>query len=174
MTAKEETTRKESLGHILGEAFESGEGAITKTQFFSLDVDDASWRTVDMPPDGGPNDFPGIIRESIDLHEYFYGRLDTAIPFNSNEFSILAMRLAPNFTIPRHFHETDQLVFVWQGSARQGNRPFNQGDAYFTPANTAYSLTAGPEGCRTIEVRRHSLHELQTHWVEDNPARWRH
>jgi hypothetical protein len=174
MTTKNASTRKESLGQILGESFEAGADTKPKTTFFSIDVADELWRTVDMPPDGGPNDFPDVIRQSVDLHEYFYGRLDTAIPFNSNGFSVLAMRLAPNFTIPRHYHETDQLVIVVAGTARQGNRPFKTGEAYFTPGNTPYSLTAGPEGCRTIEFRKHSLHELLTHWVESNPARWQH
>jgi hypothetical protein len=168
------TTRKESLGQILGEGFEAKEGGRAKTQFFSIfDVADDAWRTVDLPPDGGPGDFPDAIRQKVNLHDYFYDRLFTAIPFNSNEFSVLAMKLAPNFTIPRHYHETDQFVIVVEGTARQGNRHFKVGDAYVTPGNTPYALTAGPEGCRTIEIRKHSLHELQTHWVEADPARWK-
>jgi hypothetical protein len=171
-TTNTPTTRKDSLGQILGDAFEAKSGERMKTQFFNIEIPEDLWRTVDLPTDGGPNDFPDPIRQNVDLHEYFYDRLFTAIPFNSNDYSILAMKLAPNFTIPRHYHETDQLVIVVAGTARQGNRQFNVGDAYFTPGNTPYSLTAGPEGCRVIEIRKHSLHELLTHWVEADPARW--
>jgi quercetin dioxygenase-like cupin family protein len=172
MTDATPMTRKESLGKILGEAIEANAGEKMKTEFFNFHVPDEAWRTVDMPSDGGPNDFPDVIREKVDLHEYFYGRLDTSVPFNSDNFSVLLMRLAPGFTIPRHSHETDQVVIVLEGEARQGNRVFKPGDAYFTPGNQPYSLTAGPEGCRTVEVRKHSLHELQTHWHEAKPERW--
>jgi hypothetical protein len=43
-----------------------------------------------------------------------------------------------------------------------------------TPAGQTYTVTAGPEGLRYIEIRTAPIEELQTIWDESNPGRWTH
>jgi hypothetical protein len=63
---------------------------------------------------------------------------------------------------------------VHEGEAWQGSQRFVPGDVYFTRANHAYSVTAGPEGSTVFEVRFQPISELQTIWDEKDPAKWVH
>ncbi|QHE73302.1 cupin domain-containing protein [Rhodococcus sp. WAY2] len=85
---------------------------------------------------------------------------------------LFEMTLAPNFIIPRHHHNQDQLVIVMEGRARQGRRWFEPGDGYFTKAGVPYSTSAGPEGCKLLEIRKDDFSELETWWDESRPDHW--
>jgi quercetin dioxygenase-like cupin family protein len=67
--------------------------------------------------------------------------------------SLQAVRYPPGGTVALHRHDVPQVVFVVEGELRQGNRVFKAGSGYYTPANQAYTITAGPEGVKVIEFR---------------------
>jgi mannose-6-phosphate isomerase-like protein (cupin superfamily) len=143
-----------------------------KKLFFGLD--DGDWVQVTCGPNGeGAGEFPDGIVGNVDLAKFFERGMWTKY-YDTGPFNVLELKLAPGFTIPRHHHNSDQLVFVLEGEARQGNRSFQPGDAYMTPAGQTYTVTAGPEGLRYIEIRTAPIEELQTIWDESNPGRWTH
>jgi hypothetical protein len=117
----------------------------------------------------------GVIPEpligKVNFDKYFNGSFWT-YAVQSGPYNLLHCKFAPNFTLPRHFHNFDQLVFVLEGEAWQGNRRFGPGEGWSTPARHPYAVSAGPEGCHTVEVRTDPLAELTTNWLEDNPAKW--
>jgi hypothetical protein len=127
---------------------------------------------VQSTPSRGPAErIPSAVRENVDVDEYFRDGLFTRRT-QVGPFHLLEVRFAPNFVIPRHHHNFDQMVFVVEGTARQGRREFHEGDGYFTKAYTPYTTAAGPEGCRVVEVRKDPIEELEVWWDEDKPERW--
>ena len=139
--------------------------------FFNLN-DDVEWVDQEYGPNGeGAGIFPESVLGKVDINKYFNGGLWTYY-LKSGPFNLLRIKFAPNFLIPRHYHNIDQLVFVLKGEARQGSRVFHPGDGWSTPAGQTYSVSAGPEGCETVEIRTQPLEDLTTNWVEENLARW--
>jgi quercetin dioxygenase-like cupin family protein len=146
----------------------TGSGA-TKTTFF--DLSSAPWVDVDIPSDGGGH-FPEPVAEAIDLHEFFEGMAIQAI--DCGAYNILQTRIPPGFVVPRHRHNSDQLVFVMEGSAIQGNRELQVGEGWSTPAGNPYGIQAGDRGLTWLEVRTTPLSGLTTDWLETDPQRWTH
>lgn len=143
---------------------------IKKVIYFALGEGE-DWQQ-SRPSLAPPEWMPLSIREGVeDVDEYFRDGLLTR-RMQIGPFHLLEMRMAPNFVIPRHHHNIDQLVIVMEGSARQGRRWFHPGEGYFTRAFTPYTTAAGPEGCRVVEVRKDPIEKLEIRWDEDNPERW--
>jgi quercetin dioxygenase-like cupin family protein len=140
-----------------------------KTTFF--DLGSAPWIPVDHPADGGAG-YPDEIRGKVDLHEFFDGMSIQAI--DCGAYNILQTKVPPGFNVPRHKHNSPQIVFVMQGSAFQGNREFHVGEGWSTPAGSPYGIQAGAEGLTWLEVRTVPLSQLTTQWMETDPARWVH
>jgi hypothetical protein len=111
------------------------------------------------------------VLDSVDVLEYFRDGIFTRRE-QIGSFHLLEIRLAPNFIIPRHHHNHDQMILVVEGSLRQGRRWFNVGDGYFTKAMVPYTTAAGPEGARYIEIRKDPIESLETWWDESNPSHW--
>jgi hypothetical protein len=111
------------------------------------------------------------IAESVDPWDYYRDGLFTRRQ-KIGSLHLLETKLAPNFVIPRHHHNTDQLVLVLEGSARQGRRWFQAGDGYFTKGMVPYTTAAGPEGAKLLEIRKDPIEELETWWDEDKPSHW--
>lgn len=154
----------------VGELFAALTGtAVSKTMFF--DLGKAPWVKVDMPVEGVES-MPESIRGKVDLHAFFDGMEVQAIDCGS--YNILQTKVPPGFNLPRHRHNTDQLVFVMQGSAMQGNKEMGVGEGWCTPAGNPYGIQAGPEGLIWLEVRTTPLSKLTTEWLETDPARWVH
>jgi len=83
--------------------------------------------------------------------------------------SLVSVRFAPNYVLPRHSHSVDCLYFIHAGSIRMGSRTFEVGDGFFAPAETPYGYTAGPQGVELLEFRNVSafdsrIRESQTGW----------
>jgi hypothetical protein len=146
--------------------------AFKKVIYFALgDGDDGAWRQ-SRPSLSPPERMPASIRDGVqDVDEYFRDALFTRRR-QVGPFHLLEVRMAPNFVIPRHHHNIDQMVLVVEGSVRQGRRWFHPGDGYFTSAHTPYTTAAGPEGALVVEVRKDDIDALQTMWDEDKPERW--
>lgn len=116
---------------------------------------------------------PARVTAALDVDSYlrkgFVSRpLSVDVPENAP--SLIEYSFQPNFVVPRHHHDTDQIVLVLEGNLKQGNRELGPGDGYFTPAGTTYSVSAGEEGCRFVEFRTASA--FHTTYVEDDPNRW--
>ena len=121
----------------------------------------------------GMIEVPDTIREKVDLDRFFDGQIRVqpllADPDNDG-MSAGCYYFEPNFVMPRHYHDTDQVVLVVEGELRQGNKVLKPGSGYFTPAGSPYAFTAGPAGCRIIEFRDRS--NFRTVYVDDDPAKW--
>lgn len=116
---------------------------------------------------------PSSVTDVIDVDSYFAGQMKAralVLDEEGNGPSLVEYWFAPNFCVPRHHHDTDQIVLVLEGELRQGNRVMGPGDGYFTPCDGNYSVTAGPDGCKLLEFRPTS--EFSTFFVEADPARW--
>src|SRR5256885_733467 len=70
-----------------------------------------------------------------------------------NDFSLLAVDIAPHGVIPRHSHDTDCLYTVTKGEIRIGNQTISTGGGFFVAADQLYGYAAGPEGACVLEVR---------------------
>jgi hypothetical protein len=146
-----------------------GLGPTAKTVFFDLAT--APWTPVVIPPDGAGR-FPPEIVAAVDLSRYFQGM--EVQPVDCGCYNMLQTRVPPGFHVPRHRHNTDQVVLVVAGSMLQGRKEMRVGEGYATPAGNPYSLTAGPEGLTWLEVRTTPLAQLTTEWLDTDPARWEH
>jgi quercetin dioxygenase-like cupin family protein len=141
-------------------------------RFVDFRIDSVEWHPVRFPPDGGPN-IPESLQGKVNFEEYYDQGMWTAY-VDAGGFSLLGVKLAPDFTIPRHHHNMHQLVFVHEGEAWQGAKRFVPGDWYFTRAGHSYSLTAGPEGVTVFEIRAEPMQNLTLVWDDVDPAKWAH
>jgi hypothetical protein len=141
-------------------------------RFVDFDLDDLEWTKVTAPKEGRPG-MPESIYGQLDF-EAFYGHGMWTAFIDAGAFNILGIKLAPDFTIPRHHHNSHQLVLVHQGELWQGANRFVPGDGYFTRAEHPYSVTAGPEGSVAFEIRADPIQHLTTAWDEGDPSRWVH
>jgi quercetin dioxygenase-like cupin family protein len=119
-------------------------------------------------------EYPDAILESdVDLHAFHEGTCDMQILYADPEgdgLSLGAYSFPANFTFPRHWHDSDQIIFVLDGVLKHGNKHMHPGEGYFTRAGVTYTFTAGPAGVKFLEFRPKT--NFRTVMVEDDPARW--
>jgi hypothetical protein len=118
-------------------------------------------------------EYPPNIPDAVDLHAFHEGTCDVQTLYADTESdgpSLGSYTFPPNFTFPRHWHDSDQIVFVLEGTMRMGNRVFYPGSGTFTRSETAYSFTAGPAGVTFLEFRPKS--NFRTVIVEDDPDKY--
>jgi mannose-6-phosphate isomerase-like protein (cupin superfamily) len=141
-------------------------------------VDDADWVPMslegqqDSPKyfwnDGGmladaPVDFAATFGENMFV---------TTKPIEVARFNRNPLRVVPNFTVPRHHHNIDEMLFVFAGEYLIEHyddevpktvrvRP---GEVFLSRAGTAYEMTAGPEGVTYIETWPVPVTRLETYW----------
>jgi hypothetical protein len=140
----------------------------------NFNLDEVEWTQVATGKDGdGTGTLPKSLAGAVDFEQYYAHGMWTAF-IDAGGFNLLGVKLAPNYTIQRHHHNFHQLVLVHAGEVWQGRQRFIPGDGYFTRAGHAYSVTAGPEGSVSFEIRFDPITELQTVWDEDDPERWIH
>jgi quercetin dioxygenase-like cupin family protein len=119
-------------------------------------------------------EYPESITESdVDLHAFHENTCDMQILYADAEndgLSLGAYTFPANFTFPRHWHDSDQIIYVLEGVLRHGNKVMHPGEGYYTKAGATYSFTAGPAGVKFLEFR--PVTNFRTVMVEDDPARW--
>ena len=72
---------------------------------------------------------------------------------DSSAAVIEMLRLPPNYVLSRHHHTSHRFEVVIQGSVTVGELTFGPGDIFITAPNEEYGpLTAGPEGCLSVEM----------------------
>ena len=70
-----------------------------------------------------------------------------------NAPTVVALRMAPNWVLPRHAHDCYRLEVIVQGTLDVGERVLQVGDVMVSAPNTFYGPhVAGPEGCTTFEI----------------------
>ncbi|MCD4524207.1 hypothetical protein [Nocardioides sp. cx-173] len=142
-------------------------------------VDDEGWTPMNLDQqdsptylwvDGGlladaPVDFAATFGENM-----FVCRKPIDVPaFNRN-----VLRVVPNFMVPRHEHNIDETLVVFQGeySIEYGEDDALQtvvigpGDIFTSRAGTPYTMTAGPEGVTYIETWGVPVTMLKTIWYD--------
>jgi quercetin dioxygenase-like cupin family protein len=114
-----------------------------------------------------------ILASDVDLHAFHENTCDMQILFadvENNGLSVGAYSFPANFTFPRHWHDSDQIIYVLEGVLKHGNKAMHPGEGYFTRAGAVYSFTAGPAGVKFLEFR--PVTNFRTVMVEDDPGRW--
>jgi hypothetical protein len=71
----------------------------------------------------------------------------------SDGLSCLLFEFPPDFAGPRHHHDCDQIIYIVEGSMRQGNRVLGPGAGFYTRAGASYNFRVGPAGVRFLEFR---------------------
>lgn len=70
-----------------------------------------------------------------------------------NPPTVVALRMGPNFVLPRHAHDCYRFEIVVQGTLDVGERTLKPGDIMISEPGIAYGPhIAGPEGCTTFEI----------------------
>ena len=70
-----------------------------------------------------------------------------------NPPTVVALRMGPNFVLPRHAHDCHRFEIVVQGALDVGERTLKPGDIMISEPGIAYGPhIAGPEGCTTFEI----------------------
>jgi mannose-6-phosphate isomerase-like protein (cupin superfamily) len=96
----------------------------------------------------------------------------TTKPIDVPRFNRNPLRVVPNFTVPRHHHNMDEMLFVFAGEYHiehyESGEPevvtVRPGEVFLSRAGTPYTMTAGPEGVTYIETWPRPVRELQTVW----------
>ncbi len=76
--------------------------------------------------------------------------------------TVVALKMAPNWVLPRHAHDCYRFEVIVQGTLDVGDRILKVGDVMVSEPNTFYGPhIAGPEGCTTFEIfsNHHASHE---------------
>jgi hypothetical protein len=118
--------------------------------------------------DGGP-----LAEAPVDFDATFGGAMWTAVErIDVPAFNRNPLRVRPHFTVPRHHHNMDEMILVFQGeySIEYGDQGEQQtirvgpGQFFRSHAGTPYTMTAGPEGVTYIETWPEHVNQLQTVW----------
>lgn len=96
----------------------------------------------------------------------------TTKPIDLPGFNRNPLRVVPNFTVPRHLHNIDETIVIFQGEyvIEYGDED-NLESVHLTPgsfftsrAGTPYTMIAGPEGVTYIETWTVPVTRLKTVW----------
>lgn len=74
------------------------------------------------------------------------------------------------FISPRHSHNADCIYYILAGEARFGSARLGRGDGIFVPADQAYVLEVGDEGCELLEFRNAA--QFNIHFKGNDEAHW--
>ncbi|MFC1437264.1 cupin domain-containing protein [Streptacidiphilus sp. N1-10] len=119
------------------------------------------------------NDGGSLGDAPVDFAATFDGAMwVTTKPIDVPRFNRNPLRVRADFTVPRHHHDLDEMLFVLageyvieyeEGGAKQVVR-VGPGEVFLSRAGTPYTMTAGPEGVTYIETWPRPVAELKTYW----------
>ena len=114
---------------------------------------------------------PGVL-DSVDAMELVAGARVVALFSHAGPegLSLVHVRFAPHYMLPRHSHDADCLYYVVSGSISVGTRVVGPGAGFYVPAGAPYGYQAGPDGVELLEFRNATTFGIDI--VEDNIARW--
>ena len=118
----------------------------------------------------------GLLRDApVDFDATFADNmLMCTKPIDVPGFNRNPLRNVPNFTVPRHEHNIDETIIVFQGEyliefGDEDNLEsvvVKPGNFFTSRAGTPYTMTSGPEGVTYIETWGVSVKLLRTVWYE--------
>jgi mannose-6-phosphate isomerase-like protein (cupin superfamily) len=96
-------------------------------------------------------------------------------PIDVPGFNRNPLRNVPNFTVPRHEHNIDETIIVFQGEYKiefgDVDNPesvvVKPGNFFTSRAGTPYTMTSGPEGVTYIETWGVPVGRLRTLWYAE-------
>ncbi len=147
--------------------------------YFTLLSEDG-W--IDLPLDIMPSYFwndGGLLADApVDFAKTFGGNMQLCTKVDGS-FNLNGLRCVPNFAVPRHHHNLDELIIVfagqfhvaWGKDGEEGSRTIGPGEFWISSAGTPYIMTAGPEGVTYIETWPEPMDTLETYWHD---AGWVH
>jgi mannose-6-phosphate isomerase-like protein (cupin superfamily) len=109
----------------------------------------------------------------VDFAATFNGAMWVTLkPIDVPAFNRNPLRVRPNFVVPRHHHNMDEMIFVFEGEYHiEHGEPGSEetirvgpGEFFLSRAGTPYTMTAGPEGVTYIETWPESVTTLETVW----------
>ena len=140
---------------------------------FSTMVGDKDW--VDMSVDQASptyfwHDGSPFADAPVDMEATFKGGMWVATNLDP-AFGMNRLRVAPNFTVPRHHHNIAELIIVFEGEyfiesagPSGGVARVGPGDFFFSDPGTPYTMTGGPDGVIYTEQWDHPPSHLRTWW----------
>ncbi|PVX63331.1 UNVERIFIED_ORG: hypothetical protein FNL38_1164 [Nocardia globerula] len=150
-------------------------------EYFNLLSEEEGW--IDLSVD---QDLPsylwnegGLLADApIDMEQTFKGNMWVSNKVDRS-FNLNGLRCAPNFSVPRHHHNLDELIIVFEGEfhvawgqdGEEGSQTIGPGEFWISEAGTPYIMTAGPEGVTYIETWPEPMEKLETYWHD---AGWVH
>lgn len=75
-------------------------------------------------------------------------------------YSLVRVRFAPHYVLPRHSHDADCLYYIAEGSVVMGSQILGAGDGFFVPAGAPYAYEAGPDGVTVLEFRTRTSFDM--------------
>lgn len=146
---------------------------------FSL-VNDEGW--MDMPLDVLPSylwaEGGQLADAPVDFEKTFGGNMWVSTRMDPG-FNINGLRCSPDFAVPRHHHNLDEMIIVfagrfhvtWGEDGEEGSRTVGPGEFWISEAGTPYLMTAGPEGVSYTETWPEPMAELLTYWHDEGWVR---
>ena len=129
------------------------------------------------------NDGGTLADAPVDFAATFDGAMwMTRKPIKIPAFNRNPLRVRPGFVVPRHHHNFDEMLFVFEGEysieyddeeSVDGTSTVvvEAGDVFVSHAGTPYTMTAGPEGVVYIETWPAPIRELTTTWHDSGWVR---
>jgi mannose-6-phosphate isomerase-like protein (cupin superfamily) len=140
-------------------------------------LSDEGW--FDMPVDVQPtylwNDGGLLADAPVDFAKTFENKMQVSSNVDRS-FNLNGLRCVPDFMVPRHHHNLDELIIVLGGEftvswgpdgAEEGSRTIGPGEFWITTAGTPYTMTSGPQGVTYIETWPEPQEKLETYWHHD-------
>ena len=140
-------------------------------------VDDLDWIPMSLEQQHFPTYFWTDGTSFADAPVDFRATFDGAMwmskkPIEFRAFNRNPLRVRAGFVVPRHEHNLDEMIFVFQGeySIEHGDVDDPQtvvvrpGEFFISEAGTPYTMTAGPEGVTYIETWPEPVTALETTW----------
>jgi hypothetical protein len=121
-----------------------------------------------------PADVPPQILQNFDIAGLTAAGTQLDVVFRDSRpdgFSLISVRLAPDFIVTSHRHDVDCLYYVISGCVMLGRRRLDPGGGFLVLANRAYGYRAGPDGATVLEFRKAT--SFGTVVTESSPAKWR-
>ena len=147
------------------------------TLIFGDLIDDADWVPMTLDQQNNPRYFwndGGLLADApVDFAATFDGAMwVTTKPIDVPRFNRNPLRVRAGFTVPRHHHNLDEMLFVFAGeyfiehyeSGEPQTVRVGPGEAFLSRAGTPYTMTAGPDGVTYIETWPRPVREMETHW----------
>ena len=147
------------------------------TIIFGNLVEDADWIPMSLDQQHNPKYFwkdGGLLADApVDFAKTFGESMFVSTkPIDLPRFNRNPLRVVPGFTVPRHHHNMDEMLFVFAGEYHiehyESGTPevvtVGPGEVFLSRAGTAYTMTAGDTGVTYIETWPRPVAELETVW----------